>query len=57
MMSAKVRQYTTAIANTTDVADIELSCMVCQTSCTGGETYAEATHIYKYNSSITATFK
>ena len=59
MMSAKIRQYTTAIAATTDVLDIELSCLVCETNngCGTPKTYASATHTYEYNSSITATFK
>ena len=59
MMSAKVRQYSTAIAGDTTVADIELSCMVCQTNsgCATPKDYAEAFHVYKYNSLITAAFK
>ena len=48
MMSAKIRQYTTAIANTTNVSDIELSCLVCETptGCTTLTTHDAATHTY-----------
>ena len=48
MMSAKIRQYTTAITNATDVLDIELSCLVCETStgCADPTTHAPATHTY-----------
>lgn len=58
-VSAKIREYTTAIADATDVADITLNCMVCDdTTCTNtATTAADANVIYEKLASPSATFK